>query len=77
METKVIGGVDVAVGGTYECPSCARVFNDVLNGEVLKPCPADDCPQHHEEKGLPAPAFLNCAPAETLNEYQDTLVGGD
>jgi hypothetical protein len=51
VDSEIIGGRDVQAGGTYICPDCQRIYSDVEEGEVLNPCPSDDCPQHWEHKG--------------------------
>lgn len=43
---SIVGGKDIAVGSTYTCPDCCREYTDVQRGEVVYPCPSDDCPQH-------------------------------
>ena len=43
---------------TGECRFCGRDYHAHLtddNIEVGGPCPADDCPSHHEALGLPCP----------------------
>lgn len=46
-----------------QCPCCGR---DFAGDDVLRPgddCPADECPSHWEEVGIPHPDF----PSVTVN----------
>lgn len=52
---RAIGGRDIPVGATYTCPDCLREYEDVEDGEVMDPCPSEDCTQHWEMRGLVHP----------------------